>query len=94
MVLSMPRPVHQSSGLIKVMGNVCFSSGLSEHKCSSLLLILYRSLQSQNEVEWAGAWCNRSPEWSHEWMKRLNHSFATKNVGYPNDYREERPEID
>ncbi|KAM0798372.1 hypothetical protein BDR22DRAFT_809018 [Usnea florida] len=42
--------------------------------------LLLLSLQSQNDVEWAGAWCNKSPEWNHEWMKRLNHSFATKNV--------------
>ena len=94
MVVSMPQPVQRSSGFTKAMGSGCFYSGLSNYKCSRLLLTPSRSLQSQDDVEWAGAWCNRSPEWNHEWMKRLNHSFATKNVGSPNYFDEERPQVD
>ena len=94
MVALMPQPVHRSSGSTKVMGSGCFSSSLSNYKRSGLLLIRNRSLQSQNDVEWKGAWCNRSPEWNHEWMKRLNHSFATKNVGSPKYCDEKRPHID
>ena len=91
MVVLTLQPVHRSSGLTKAMGNGCFSLGLSRYKCCCLLLILSRSLKSQYDVEWAGAWSNRSSEWDQEWMKRLNHSFATKNVGPPNDSDEERP---
>ena len=90
----MPQPVHLSSELMKAMGSGCFSSGLTECTCSWFLLIFGRSLQSQNDVEWAGAWCNRSVEWNHEWMKRLNHSFATKNVSSPNGIDKERACVD
>ena len=92
MVVSKLQPVHRSSGFTKAMGSGYFSSGLSSHKYFRLLLNPNRSLQSQDDVEWAGAWCNRSPEWNHEWMKRLNHSFATKNVGSPDYVNEERPQ--
>ncbi len=41
-----------------------------------------RSLQSTGKVEWTGAWSNSPEEWTHEWMERLNHSFAQKNVTF------------
>ena len=94
MVVLMPPPVHLSLGLTRAMDNGCCFSGSPQFECFRLLLIFGRSLQSQNDVEWTGAWCNRSAEWNREWMKRLDHSFAKKNVGPHNDIDPKSPWID
>ena len=44
-----------------------------------VLLMSSRSFQVGLE-EWTGPWSNTLQEWTYEWLERLNHIFAQKNV--------------
>ncbi|KAL8995630.1 MAG: hypothetical protein Q9169_004673 [Polycauliona sp. 2 TL-2023] len=45
-----------------------------------LRLVLLRSLETLEGSDWKGAWSNASEEWTPEWMKRLDHNFADKQL--------------